>query len=152
MLGVGDSAPDFSLPDANGDTISLADFSGKRVLLWFFPRASTPGCTVEGCGLRDHYEAFASLGVEIVGMSADSPRKQKNFVEKHAFPYTMLCDQSHATIEAYGAWGLKKFMGREYDGIHRISYLISAEGKIEKVFAKVKTKSHAEDVLRALRS
>ena len=150
MLNVGDKAPDFTLLDQDGNTVSLADFRGKKVLLWFYPKASTPGCTAEGCNIRDHHERFQSANVQVLGMSKDSVKRQKNFATKQEFPYPLLSDESGATVEAYGAWGPKKFMGREFDGILRISYVIDESGNIEHVFGKVKTKTHGEDVLLAL--
>lgn len=150
MLEVGKKAPAFKLPAADGSTMSLKDFKGKKVLIWFFPKANTPGCTAEGCNLRDNYEALSNANVEVIGVSADTPKKQSNFVEKYDFPFPMLCDESTEMIQKYGAWGLKKFMGREYDGIHRISYLIDETGKIEHVWSKVKTKTHGDDVVAYL--
>jgi peroxiredoxin Q/BCP len=150
MLEIGKKAPAFKLPAADGSTMSLKDFKGKKVLLWFFPKASTPGCTAEGCNLRDNYEALSNANVEVIGVSADTPKKQSNFVNKYEFPFPMLCDESTEMIQKYGAWGLKKFMGREYDGIHRISYLIDEDGKIEHVWGKVKTKTHGDDVVAYL--
>jgi len=150
MLEIGKKAPAFKLPAADGSTMSLKDFKGKKVLLWFFPKASTPGCTAEGCNLRDNYEALSNANVEVIGVSADTPKKQSNFVNKYEFPFPMLCDESTEMIQKYGAWGLKKFMGREYDGIHRISYLIDEDGKIEHVWSKVKTKTHGDDVVAFL--
>ena len=150
MLNIGDNAPDFTLLDQDGQSVSLKDFRGKKVLIWFYPKASTPGCTAEGCNIRDNFERFSNSNVQILGMSKDSVRRQKNFALKQGFQYPLLSDESGATVEAYGAWGPKKFMGREFDGILRISYLINEEGKVEKVFAKVKTKTHGEDVLNDL--
>ncbi len=150
MLNVGDKAPDFTLLDQDGNTVSLADFRGKKVLLWFYPKASTPGCTAEGCNIRDHHAQFQSANVQVLGMSKDSVKRQKNFATQQEFPYPLLSDESGTTVEAYGAWGPKKFMGREFDGILRISYVIDESGNIEHVFGKVKTKTHGEDVLRAL--
>jgi len=150
MLNIGDQAPDFSLLDQDGKQVSLGDFRGKKILLWFYPKASTPGCTAEGCSLRDHNAALQDKNVVVLGMSKDSVKRQKNFATKQAFPYPLLSDESGSTIEAYGAWGLKKFMGREYDGIFRISYLIDEEGRIEKTYGKVKTKTHGADVLSDL--
>jgi len=147
MLNEGDKAPDFSLKNQDNETVSLNEFRGKKVLLWFFPKASTPGWTVEGQGLRDEFEEFQNKNVEILGMSADSVKKQKNFCEKQNFPFSLLVDESKETIKAFGAWGLKKFMGREYEGIYRYSYLIDENGTIEKTFSKVNTKTHAKDVL-----
>jgi len=150
MLEIGSQAPDFTLPDQDSNPVSLNQFRGKKVLLWFFPKASTPGCTAEGCSLGDHYPDLQSKGVEVLGMSKDSPARQKNFVEKQGFPYTLLADESGVTVEAYGAWGQKKLYGREYMGILRISYLIDENGKIEKSWSKVKTKTHGADVLAEL--
>ncbi|MEE2750302.1 MAG: thioredoxin-dependent thiol peroxidase [Myxococcota bacterium] len=150
MLEIGDQAPLFSLPDGDGNAVSLEQFRGQKVFLWFYPKASTPGCTVEGCGLRDDYARFEALGIQVLGMSADTPKRQKNFGTKNEFPFPLVSDESTETIAAYGAWGPKKFMGREYEGIHRISYLIDEAGRIEQTWAKVKTKSHSQDVLEQL--
>ena len=150
MLNVGDKAPEFTLPDGDGNEVSLSDYAGKKVLLWFFPKASTPGCTAEGCSLRDHNTALSDANVQVIGMSKDSPKRQKNFGSKYDFPYPLLSDESGETIEAFGAWGPKKMMGREYEGILRSSFLIDEHGKIEKVYAKVKTKTHGADVLADL--
>ena len=146
LLNVGDKAPNFFLPDSNENMVSLSDFKGKKVVLWFFPKASTPGWTVQGCGFRDEFKKFEEKNIKIIGVSADSPQAQKKFVEKYNFPYEMLCDESKEMLKAYKAWGMKKFMGKEYEGIHRISYLIK-DGVIKYVFDKVKTKTHAVDVL-----
>ena len=150
MLNVGDKAPQFSLPDGDGKTVSLNDYAGQKVLIWFFPKASTPGCTAEGCSLRDHNEAFEAANVQVIGMSKDSPKRQKNFGSKYEFPYPLLSDESGKTIEAFGAWGPKKMMGREYEGILRSSFLINEDGIIERVYNKVKTKTHGADVLADL--
>ena len=150
MLNIGDKAPDFTLLDQDGESVSLADFRGKKVLIWFYPKASTPGCTAEGCNIRDNFQRFTDSNVQILGMSKDSVRRQKNFALKQGFQYPLLSDESGATVEAYGAWGPKKFMGREFDGILRISYLIDEEGNVEQLFSKVKTKTHGEDVLNTL--
>ena len=147
MLTVGDKAPKFSLLDQNGEETNLSDFEGKRLLVWFYPKASTPGCTAEGCNLRDHYDAFEAKGVDIVGISMDSVKRQSNFATKKSFPYKLLADESGEVTKAFGAYGRKKFMGREYDGILRSSFLIGPDGVIEKVYDKVKTKTHGEDVL-----
>ena len=147
MLNIGEKAPNFSLKNQEDEQVSLANFKGKKVLLWFYPKASTPGWTIQGQGLRDEFKTFQKKNVEILGMSADPVKKQKSFCEKQNFPFSLLSDESKETIKAYGAWGLKKFMGREYEGIHRYSYLIDEDGKIEKVYSKVNTKTHAKDVL-----
>ena len=146
-LQIGDKAPNFNIPNHNNDMVSLSDFKNKKIIIWFFPKANTPGWTVQGCGFRDEFNQFQDKDVIVLGVSADSPLKQKKFVEKFNFPYLMLSDESKDMIKDYKAWGLKKFMGREYEGIHRISYLIDENGIIKYVFDKVKTKTHALDVL-----
>jgi peroxiredoxin Q/BCP len=150
MLQPGDAAPEFSLLDQDGKLVSLEDFRGQKVLVWFFPKASTPGCTAQGCSLRDRSPELATKGVAILGMSKDSVKRQKNFARKHSFPYPLLSDESGETIDAFGAWGPKKFLGRSYEGILRTSFLIDEQGLIEKVFSKVKTRSHGDDVLGSL--
>ena len=150
LLEEGDKAPHFSLPNYNENIVSLSDFKGKKVVLWFFPKASTPGWTIEGKGFRDESKNFEKKNTIIIGCSADPPSKQKKFCNKQKFLYPMLCDESHKMLEAYGVWGLKKFMGREYVGISRVTYIISEDGIIEKVYEKVKTMSHAKDVLKDL--
>lgn len=150
MLNTGDTAPNFSLMNQDGDIVSLENLRGKKVLLWFYPKANTPGWTVEGEGLRDEFKTFQENSVEILGISADSVKAQKSFCEKKDFPFSLLSDESKVTIKAYDAWGLKKFMGREYEGIYRYSYLIDENGIIEKVYSKVRTKTHAKDVLADL--
>ena len=150
MLKCGDKAPDFILPDAYNNNISLNNFSGKKIILWFFPKASTPGWIIEGKGFRSEFKNFEEKNIQILGCSADAPKKQKSFCEKQNFPYPLLCDEKHEMLKAYGAWGKKKFMGREYMGIFRITYIINEEGIIEKVYDKVKTTSHAKDILQDL--
>ena len=150
MLDVGVKAPDFTLPDGDGTEISLDNFRGKKVVLWFFPKANTPGWTTEGQGFRDELHKFEENNVVIIGMSADSPNKQKKFCEKQSFEFPMLCDESKDTLQAYGVWGKKKFMGREYEGIFRNTYIIDEKGIIEKAYKKVNVKSHAQDILADL--
>lgn len=150
MLSVGDEAPTFELADQDGNSVSLDSFRGQKVLLWFYPKASTPGCTVEGCNLRDHFAELQAKNVAVLGMSKDSVRRQKNFATKQTFPYPLLSDEAGTIVEAYGCWGRKKFMGKEYDGIFRKSFLINEHGKIEKIYEKVKTKTHGADVLADL--
>ena len=147
-LKIGDKAPDFQSKDQDGNIISLQDYSGKKLVLFFYPKASTPGCTVEACNLRDNYERFQSLGYEIIGVSADSEKRQTNFRNKYNFPYPLLADEDKSVINAFEAWGPKKFMGRTYDGIHRITFVINEEGVIEDVITKVKTKAHTEQILK----
>ena len=150
MLDVGAKAPSFTLPDGDGTEISLDNFRGKKVVLWFFPKANTPGWTTEGKGFRDELQKFEEKNVVIIGMSADSPNKQKKFCEKQGFEFPMLCDESKDTLQAYGVWGKKKFMGREYEGIFRNTYIIDEKGIIEKAYKKVNVKSHAQDILADL--
>ena len=150
MLKIGDKAPQFTLLDQDENKVSLSDYSNQKVVIWFFPKASTPGWTNQGIGFRDELDKFKKLNIAIIGVSADPPKRQKKFVEKYDFNYPMLCDESHEMLESYGVWGLKKFMGREYMGISRVTYLISEDGLIEKVYGKVSVKSHAKDILQDL--
>ena len=147
MLNKGVEAPDFSLEDQNGKLVSLKDFKGKKVLLWFYPKASTPGWTIEGQKLRDEFENFKDKNTVIVGVSADTVKSQSNFCNKQNFPFQLLSDTEKSMIRAYNAIGIKKMYGREYEGIFRISYLIDEKGFIEKTYAKVKPKEHASEVL-----
>ena len=149
-LNVGTQAPNFNLPNFNNHMVSLNEFRGSKILIWFFPKANTPGWTVEAKGFRDEFIKFDEKKIKIIGVSADSATKQKKFVVKYNFPFIMLCDEAKDMLKEYKAWGPKKFMGRSYIGIHRISYLINEKGIIEKVYDKVKTKSHAIDILNDL--
>ncbi len=150
MLQIGDKAPEFSLLNQDEDTISSEKLLGQKYLLWFYPKASTPGWTIQGQGFRDELNEFLELGIKIFGVSADSVKRQKNFHTKQNFNFDLLSDESHVMLEEYGVWGLKKFMGREYMGISRITYIIDEKGFVESVFEKVKTKTHANDVLNDL--
>ena len=150
MLEKGTSAPDFKLDDQDGNPISLSDFKGKKILLWFYPKASTPGCTIEGQEFRDEFQKFQEKNTVILGMSADSVKSQKNFCEKQNFPFSLISDPEKTTIRKYEAIGLKKMYGREYEGIFRISYLIDENGYIQKTYGKVKPKEHAKEVLEDL--
>ena len=150
MLKVGDAAPQFSLQNQDDQTISLSDFSGKKVLLYFYPKAMTPGCTIQAQGLRDSQATLLELNVEVLGVSPDAVKRLPKFIEKESLNFTLLSDEDHALADAFGVWGLKKFMGKEYDGIHRITFLIDENGKIEQVFDKFKTKNHHEVVLAYL--
>ena len=150
MLQEGSKAPGFTLDDQDGSPVSLSDFEGQKVLLWFYPKASTPGWTVEGQVLRDEYKNFQQKKTVVIGMSADTVKAQKNFCTKQAFPFPLISDPEKETIKAYEAFGLKKFMGKEYEGIYRISYLIDEKGMIEKAYEKVKPKEHAVQVLSDL--
>ena len=146
-LEAGDKAPDFSVEDQDGNTVKLSDFKGKKLVLFFYPKASTPGCTAEACNLRDNWERFQEKGYAILGVSADTQKKQSNFKNKYEFPFPLLADEDKEVIQAYGVWGPKKFMGKEYDGIHRTTFIIDEEGKIEEVINKVKTKAHTDQIL-----
>ena len=146
-LKIGDKAPQFKAKDQYGKTIELNNFKGKKVVLFFYPKASTPGCTVEACNLRDNYQSFQSKGYEIIGVSADSEKRQLNFSNKQELPYSLLADEDKSVIMAYGVWGPKKFMGKEYDGIHRTTFVIDGDGIIEDVITKVKTKEHTSQIL-----
>ncbi len=150
LLEVGDQAPDFSLPNQDGNMVSLSDLQGQKVIIWFYPKANTPGWTIEGKGFRDEFKKFQEDNIVILGISADPINKQKKFCDKQKFPYDLLSDESHEMLESYGVWGKKKFMGREYMGISRITYIIDENGKIEHVIEKVKTMSHAKDVLEII--
>lgn len=147
-LKIGDKAPDFNCKDQDGNDIKLTDYKGKKLVLFFYPKASTPGCTVEACDLRDNYQTFIAKGYDVLGVSADSQKRQSNFRNKYEFPYPLLADEDKKVIEAYGVWGPKKFMGREYDGIHRTTFVIDENGLIEDVILKVKTKEHTKQLLK----
>lgn len=146
-LEAGDKAPDFTAEDQDGNSISLKDYSGKKLVLFFYPKASTPGCTAEACNLKDNWERFKSKGFEILGVSADTKKRQQNFKNKFELPYPLLADESKEVINAYGVWGPKKFMGKEYEGINRTTFVIDEQGIIEEVIGKVKTKDHAAQIL-----
>ena len=146
-LKAGDAAPEFSAKDQDGNVHELKDYKGKKLVVFFYTKASTPGCTAEACNLRDNWEVFQEKGYEILGVSADSAKRQTNFKNKHELPFPLLADEEKEVINAFGVWGPKKFMGKEYDGIHRTTFIIDEEGKIEEVIGKVKTKAHAEQIL-----
>ncbi len=146
-LTAGDKAPDFSATDQDGNTITLDQYKGKKLVVFFYPKASTPGCTAEACNLKDNYESFQAQGYEIIGVSADTAKRQQNFKNKYELPYPLLADVDKEVIEAFGVWGPKKFMGKEYDGIHRTTFVIDEQGVISEVISKVKTKDHAAQIL-----
>lgn len=146
-LKIGDKVPAFSAVDQDGNTINLSDYSGKKLIVFFYPRANTPGCTAEACNLRDNYKELQGAGYELLGVSEDSQKKQSNFKNKYEFPFPLLADEDHTVIDAFGVWGPKKFMGREFDGIHRKTFVIDGSGKITNVIEKVKTKDHAAQLL-----
>ncbi|HUH35097.1 MAG TPA: thioredoxin-dependent thiol peroxidase [Moheibacter sp.] len=147
MLQKGDKAPEFKGIDQNGNTIQSTDYKGKKYVLFFYPKASTPGCINEACNLRDNEEALKKRGYEIIGVSADSVKRQLNFATKYQLTYPLIADEEKEIIQAFGVWGPKKFMGRTFDGIHRTTFLIDENGVIEQVIEKVKTKEHAQQIL-----
>jgi peroxiredoxin Q/BCP len=145
----GDKAPDFSVRDASGNTVRLKDLRGKKVVLYFYPKDDTPGCTKEACAFRDSFAKFRKRGIEILGVSLDNEKSHQKFAQKYDLPFRLLADTDRAVSESYGTYGEKKFMGRKYMGNHRMTFLIDEEGKIKKVFSKVKPEAHAEEVLEA---
>lgn len=147
-LTKGDKAPFFEGTDQNGNIVKLSDFLGKKLVLFFYPKASTPGCTAEACNLRDNYQMLLVKGYEVVGVSADTVKKQKSFSIAQELPFPLLADVDKTIINAFGVWGPKKFMGREYEGIHRLTFVIDEQGFIEDIILKVKTKEHAKQILR----
>ncbi|MDT8415017.1 MAG: thioredoxin-dependent thiol peroxidase [Flavobacteriaceae bacterium] len=147
-LSPGDKAPDFVAKDQDGNVIKLSDYKGKKLVLFFYPKASTPGCTAEACDLRDHYQRFLKHNFALLGVSADSPKRQKAFQEKYELPFSLLADEDKQVLNAYGVWGPKKFMGKTFDGIHRTTFVIDENGHIAEVIDKVKTKEHAAQILK----
>lgn len=146
-LSAGSLAPDFSLSDQDGNQVRLADLRGKKVLVYFYPKAMTPGCTTQACSLRDVKAELTALNVVVLGISPDSAKRLKKFEERDNLNFRLLADEDHAVADAFGVWGPKKFMGKEYDGIHRLSFLIDEEGKIAHRFDKFKTSDHHQVVL-----
>lgn len=147
-LKAGDKVPEFSSKDQDGNTINLSDYKGKKLIIFFYPRANTPGCTAEACNLRDNYAELQSQGYHLLGVSEDNEKKQAKFRDKYEFQYPLLADEDHTVIDAFGVWGPKKFMGKEYDGLHRTTFVIN-DGVVERVISKVKTKDHAAQILEA---
>ncbi len=146
-LQIGNSAPDIIAVDQDGNELKLRDYIGSKLILFFYPKANTPGCTAEACNLRDNYSMLLKKGFKIVGVSADNENRQKSFIEKQNLPFPLIPDTDKKVISDYGVWGPKKFMGKEYNGIHRATFVISEDGKIEKIFTKVNTKKHTEQIL-----
>ncbi len=147
LLKKGDKAPSFESVDQNGHKINLNDFAGTKVVLYFYPKDDTPGCTTEACNLRDNHDLLLNLEYKVIGVSVDSQSSHKKFAEKYNLPFTLLADTSKEIVNAYGVWGPKKFMGRSYDGTQRVTYVIDEQGFIEKVINKVDTKNHAQQIL-----
>lgn len=147
MLREGDKMPVFKGLDQYGKEISSKDYKGKKLVIFFYPKASTPGCTAQACNLNENLDALQKQGFEVIGISADPVKRQKNFSDKYGFKYPLIADEERKIIEAFGVWGPKKFMGREFDGIHRTTFLINKKGIIERVIGKVKTKEHTNQIL-----
>jgi len=149
MLKEGTTAPAFKTTDQNGELVSLKDLRGRKVVLYFYPKDDTPGCTKEACSFRDAYSKFKKKDITVLGVSPDKEASHQKFVTKYQLPFTLLADTDHAIAEAYGVWGEKKFMGRTYMGVHRTTFLIDEKGKIRKIFEKVKPEDHSSEVLEA---
>ncbi len=149
-LAVGDPAPEFTAPASGGRELSLTQFRGQWVVLYFYPKDDTPGCTKEACGFRDGHAGFASRGAVVLGVSPDSAKRHDKFVEKFGLPFVLVSDAEHRIAEAYGVWGEKKFMGRTYQGVHRVTFLIGRDGRIARIWPAVKPELHAAEVLEAL--
>lgn len=147
FLKVGDKAPAFSAIDQNGSTVGLEDFKGNKLAIYFYPKDNTPGCTAQACNLRDNYSMLIKQGIKLIGVSADSTKSHLKFIDKFSLPFPLIADEDHKVINLYGVWGPKKFMGREYDGIHRTTFLINEEQNIVGIIEKPKTKAHAEEIL-----
>ena len=149
MLKEGDDAPDFSVKDQNGEQVKLSDSRGRKVVLYFYPKDDTPGCTKEACSLRDGFAVFERENIKILGISTDDEQSHRKFISKYELPFTLLADTDHAVADAYDSYGEKTFMGKTYDGVLRKTFLIDEAGKIKKVFDKVKVDEHADEILRA---
>ena len=149
-LKEGDKAPDFTATTTDGTRLSLSDFKGKNVVLYFYPRDDTPGCTKESCAFRDEFAKFESKGAVILGVSTDSQKSHAKFAEKHKLPFTLLADEDKQIVQAYGVWGQKSFLGRSYMGTHRVTFLIGPDGRIKKIWPSVKPAQHAKEVLASL--
>jgi len=147
QLTEGQAAPDFSAPDQHGNTVSLADFKGRKLALYFYPKDDTPGCTAEACDLRDNYEVLQAKGYAIVGVSTDDAKSHLKFAQKFDLPFPLLADTDQQIVNAYGVWGEKSMFGKKYMGTHRVTFVIDADGKIERIISKVDTKNHAAQLL-----
>jgi len=148
-LNVGDKAPDFVALNEFGQSTSLSDFLGKKVILYFYPKDMTPGCTAESCNLGENYSLLQEKGFIVLGVSPDSTNSHQKFIDKYNLPFSLIADEDKAVIKAFGVWGPKKFMGKEYDGVHRTTFIIDEDGVIEKVFSNVKTKDHTNQILES---
>ncbi len=152
MLNVGDQAPDFTLKNEAGEDVTLSSFRGRPVILYWYPRDDTSGCTTEACSFRDAYGEFERAGAVVLGASTDDAKSHTKFKSKYNLPFTLLSDPDHQVAEQYGVWGKKKFMGREFDGINRVTYLIDEHGVVKQVWPKVKPEGHADEILAVLRN
>jgi peroxiredoxin Q/BCP len=150
LLQTGQKAPDFTARDQDGKTVTLGEYLGRKVILYFYPKDDTPGCTKEACAFRDNFPNFSETGVEVLGVSVDSEKAHRKFADKYQLPFRLVSDEGKGIVEAYGVWGMKKFMGREYMGTNRVTYLIDEKGNIEQVWPKVKPETHATEVLEWL--
>lgn len=150
MPKVGNKAPAFTLPDQDGNKVKLSDFKGKKVVLYFYPKAMTPGCTVQACGLRDSQAELEARNAVAIGVSPDPVKRLPKFIEKEGLNFTLLADEDHAIAEKYGCWGMKKFMGKEFMGLIRTTYIIDEDGRLQTIMDKFKTKTHHDDVLKVL--
>lgn len=146
-LKPGDMAPQFSGKDQNGNTLNLIDFKGKKVILYFYPKDSTPGCTAQACNLRDNYNSLLAKGYAVIGVSADNEKSHQKFIEKYSLPFPLIADTDKAIIKSFGVWGPKKFMGKTFDGIHRTTFVIDEDGKIAEVIEKVDTNEHTKQII-----
>ena len=151
-LKEGDKAPEFTAAISGGSHVSLSDFKGRHVILYFYPKDDTPGCTKEACGFRDHFASFKKKGAVVLGVSTDPVKAHDKFVEKFKLPFALLADEDKTIVQAYGVWGEKSFMGRKYLGVHRVTFLIGPDGRIRKIWPKVKPDEHAAEVLTALQA
>lgn len=150
-LKEGEPAPAFSAKDQHGKTVSLKDFKGKKVVLYFYPKDDTPGCTAQSCNLRDNYKDLIKKGYEVIGVSADDEKSHQKFIKKFDLPFMLIADTDKKLIKDYDVWGPKQFMGKKFEGINRTTFVISETGKIEKIFTKVETKNHTEQILEAIK-
>ena len=151
-LNVGDQAPEFTSVDQNGNSVSLNEFAGKKVVIYFYPKDNTPGCTAQACNIRDNYEAIQNEGIVILGVSADAEKKHLSFIEKFDLPFSLLADTEKELLNLYGVWGEKKFMGKIYDGIHRTTFLLNEDHTIKAIIDKPKTKDHSNEILELFAS
>lgn len=149
-LQVGDLVPNFICKDQKNNTFQLSDYKGKKLIFFFYPKASTAGCTAEACSLRDGYDQLKQLGYELIGISADSPKRQQTFAEKNSLPFCLLSDEDHAVLNIFGVWGTKKFMGKQYEGIYRTTFVLDENHRVTHRIDKVKTKNHTEQLLELL--